>query len=64
MKKEDFKKDVELFIKAENFEKLSVTYDQYHGINCIVGDKEVLEELLELAEREIKNIYEYLNIKE
>lgn len=63
MKKEDFKKDVKLFQKAESFEKLSVTYDR-HGYYHIVGDREILEELIKLTKKEIKDIYEYLNIEQ
>lgn len=61
--KEDFEKDVELFETAKGFEKLSVTFDQYHGYYHVVGDRGVLGELIKLAKNEVKNIYEYLNIK-
>ena len=61
--KEDFEKDVELFEIAKGLEKLSVTYDQYHGYYHVVGDRDILEELVKLAKNKVKNIYEYLNIK-
>lgn len=61
--KEDFEKEVELFETAKGFEKLSVTFDQYHGYYHVVGDRGVLGELIKLAKNEVKNIYEYLNIK-
>ena len=61
--REDFEKEVELFETAKGFEKLSVTFDQYHGYYHVVGDRGVLGELIKLAKNEVKNIYEYLNIK-
>ena len=64
MKKDDFKQNVELFERAESFEKLSVTYDQYHGYYHVVADRGVLEELVKLAKNEVKEIYEYLNIEQ
>ena len=61
--KDDFKIQTERFARAQAFEKITVSYDQYHGYYHIVADKEILEKLESVAHATSKAIYKDLGIE-
>lgn len=62
--KEQFKIQAERFAQAQAFEKITVSYDQYHGYYHIVADKEILERLESVAHATSEAMYKDLGIED